>query len=545
MSPSASQEPDPRLTGTVQRLRRNLIFLPAGLAAVLTLIPILYVVVRSVGADRYAWERLFSERTLELLVNSAGLAGAVALAAIAISLPYAWLVTSTDMPGRRFFEITGPLPLVVPSYVGAAIMLDAFGPRGLLQQLLESPLGVERLPSIYGFFGAFVTLTLFTYPYVLLLAIAAFKRIDPAMEESARGLGLSPLRAFLRATLPQLRPALVAGGLLCALYAVSDFGVVSLMRFDTFTRSIYNLYRSFYDPGGAALLASLVIILTGIILAFEHRLRVDPQKLAIRSARSAERTRAAIGRWRFAGVLFCLSVFVLSLAVPLFVLGYWLATGPRADWFDAQTINAVAGSISASSWAALAATALAVPVAIVAIKRSGRIARVIETITTSGFALPGVVVALGLVFFATRFAGVLYQSLTLLVIAYVIRFIPQAIEGARAGLERADPGLDEAARGLGASRTRVFRRVTLPLAAPGVAAGAMLVFLTAMKELPATLILKPTGFETLATRIWEAANTGSYARAAVPALILIAISAVALAAGSSKRMDSGRPGPRD
>lgn len=529
----------------MQRLRRNLIFLPAGLAAVLTLIPILYVVVRSVGADRYAWERLFSERTLELLVNSAGLAGAVALAAIAISLPYAWLVTSTDMPGRRFFEITGPLPLVVPSYVGAAIMLDAFGPRGLLQQLLESPLGVERLPSIYGFFGAFVTLTLFTYPYVLLLAIAAFKRIDPAMEESARGLGLSPLRAFLRATLPQLRPALVAGGLLCALYAVSDFGVVSLMRFDTFTRSIYNLYRSFYDPGGAALLASLVIILTGIILAFEHRLRVDPQKLAIRSARSAERTRAAIGRWRFAGVLFCLSVFVLSLAVPLFVLGYWLATGPRADWFDAQTINAVAGSISASSWAALAATALAVPVAIVAIKRSGRIARVIETITTSGFALPGVVVALGLVFFATRFAGVLYQSLTLLVIAYVIRFIPQAIEGARAGLERADPGLDEAARGLGASRTRVFRRVTLPLAAPGVAAGAMLVFLTAMKELPATLILKPTGFETLATRIWEAANTGSYARAAVPALILIAISAVALAAGSSKRMDSGRPGPRD
>lgn len=139
----------------------------------------------------------------------------------------------------------------------------------------------------------------------------------------------------------------------------------------------------------------------------------------------------------------------------------------------------------------------------------------------------------------------LYQSLALLVIAYVIRFVPQAIEGARAGLERADPGLDEAARGLGANRMRVFRTITLPLAAPGVAAGAMLVFLTAMKELPATLILKPTGFETLATRIWEAASTASYSQAAVPALILIAISAGALAAGSSKRVDSGRPRPRD
>ncbi|MBJ7458885.1 MAG: iron ABC transporter permease [Thermoleophilaceae bacterium] len=511
----------------------------------LTLVPILYVVIRSVGADGYAWERLFSERTLELLVNSLGLAGAVAVAAVAISLPYAWLVTSTDMPARRFFEITGALPLVVPSYVGAAIMIDAFGPRGLLQQALESPLGIERMPSLYGFFGAFVTLTLFTYPYVLLLAIAAFKRVDPAMEESARGLGLTPVRAFVRATLPQLRPALVAGGLLCALYAISDFGVVSLMRFDTLTRSIYNLYRSFYDPGGAALLASLVIILTGTMLALEHRLRVDPQKLAVRSARSAERSPVAIGRWRYAGIGFCLWIFLFSIAVPLLVLGYWVATGPQADWFDDQTINAIAGSVTASSWAALAATALALPVAIVALRHSGRAARVIETITTSGFALPGVVVALGLVFFATRYAGPLYQSLALLVVAYVIRFIPQAIEGARTGLERADPGLDEAARGLGAGRMRVFRRVTLPLAAPGVAAGAMLVFLTAMKELPATLILKPTGFETLATRIWAAANTGSYSQAAVPALILIAISATALAVGSSKRVDSGRPRPRE
>lgn len=169
----------------------------------------------------------------------------------------------------------------------------------------------------------------------------------------------------------------------------------------------------------------------------------------------------------------------------------------------------------------------------------------IESVATAGFALPGVVVALGLVFWATRFAGAIYQTLLLLVLAYVIRFLPQAVGASRSAILRSDPALEEAARGLGHGRWSVFRRITLPLAAPGVAAGAMLVFLTAMKELPATLILKPIGFETLATRIWEAAQTGSYAAAAVPSLILIAISAVALYIGSSDRADPGQPRGHD
>ena len=284
------------------RLRRQLAYLPAACAAALTLLPIIYVVIRAAGADSYAWDRLFSARTLELLVNSVGLALSVSVAAIAISLPYAWLVTSTNMPGRRFFAVTGPLPLVIPSYVGALIFVDAFGPRGLLQGFLESPFGIDRLPSIYGFFGAFVTLTLFTYPYVLLLTVAAFKRIDPTMNETARGLGFGPVSAFMRATLPQLRPALIAGGLLCALYALSDFGVVSLMRFDTFTRSIYNSYRSFYDPSGAALLALVLICLTGVILALEYKLRGDPRRMAVRSAEAARTVTTSLGRARFAGL---------------------------------------------------------------------------------------------------------------------------------------------------------------------------------------------------------------------------------------------------
>lgn len=529
----------------MRRLRGLAVYLPAVPAAALTLIPVAYVLIRSLGADSDALERAFSARTLELLVNSTGLATAVALASVAISLPYAWLVTSTDMPGRRFFTATGALPLVVPSYVGALIFIAAFGPRGLTQNLLEEPFGIDRLPAIYGFFGSFVTLTLFTYPYVLLLVTAAFKRIDPTVAEAARGLGYGPMAAFVRTTLPQLRPAMLAGALLCALYTLSDFGVVSLMRFDTFTRAIYAAYRSFFDSNGAALLALMLIVLSVLVLIFEQHLRGDPRVQVSRSARG-QPVAIELGRWRVVAFGFCGGVFTLAVAVPAAVLAYWLAVGSDDGGPARSSLGeAIVGSISASGYAALVAVLVALPIAYTAARRPGRTARVLETIATAGFALPGVVVALGLVFFATRFAGPLYQTLGLLVLAYVIRFLPQAIEAARAGILRADPALEEAARGLGHERLSVFRRVTLPLAAPSVAAGAMLVFLTAMKELPATLILKPIGFETLATRIWESAQTGSYAAAAVPALILIAISAVALYVGSSERTDPGRRGGHD
>ena len=415
------------------------------------------------------------------------------------------------MPGRRFFEITGPLPLVVPSYVGAAIMLDAFGPRGLLQQLLESPFGVERLPSIYGFFGAWRDADAVHLPLRAAAGDCSLQTDRPGDGRGRARPGPGPgARRSSARRFPSCGRRSGRGGLLCALYAISDFGVVSLMRFDTFTRAIYNLYRSFYDPGGAALLASLVIILTGMILAFEHRLRVDPQKLAVRSARSAERTPAAIGRWRYAGVAFCLTDLRCSRSQCRCSCS---ATGSRparqADWFDAETtrrdrrLGQRLGLGRPRRHRACRCRSRSS-----SLRHSGRAARVIEADHDLGFALPGVVVALGLVFFATRFAGVLYQTLTLLVIAYVIRFIPQAIEGARARTRARRPG---ARRGRARPRRRplrVFRRVTLPLAAPGVAAGAMLVFLTAMKELPATLILKPTGFETLATRIWEAVKHG-------------------------------------
>jgi iron(III) transport system permease protein len=500
-----------------------------------------YVVVRSLGAGEEAWDRLFEWRTLQLLVNSVGLMLAVTAASIAISLPFAWLVTSTDLPLRRVFAALGPLPLVVPSYVGALIFVAAFGPRGLVQEALEAPFGIEELPSIYGFVGAFVTLTAFTYPYVLLTLLAGFRRLDHDQVEVARGLGRGPVRAFLSAGLPQLRPAMLSGGLLCALYVLSDFGVVSIMRFDTFTRAIYVSYRSFFDREGAALLSLLLIVVTLLVVWAYFGLRGRSQRQAATSAGGGRQRAVRLGAWRWPAVAFCSLVLGVALAVPVAILLYWLLGGGQHTTQAAEIFEAVAGSVSASGMAALMAVALAAPIAYTAARSRDRVGRVLETIATAGFALPGIVIALGLVFFATRFALFLYGSLVLLVLAYVIRFLPQAVGSSRAAFVRANPSLEEAARGLGLTRRRAFVKVTVPLAAPGILAGGMLVFLTAMKELPATLILKPIGFETLATSIWDSASTASYADAAVPALILIAVSAVPLFIGGTDKADPGAP----
>ncbi len=501
----------------------------------------LYVLLRSLGADSEAWDRLFDSRTLELLVNSVGLMLAVTAACVAISLPFAWLVTSSDMPLRRLFAVLGPLPLVVPSYVGALIFVVAFGPRGLLQQAVEDPLGIERLPEIYGFLGSFVTLTAFTYPYVLLTLMAGMRRLDHTQVEAARGLGRGPVRAYVEVALPQLRPALLSGGLLCALYVLSDFGVVSIMRFDTFTRAIYVSYQSFFDREGAALLSLLLIVVTLLVVWIYFGLRGHAQRQAMTGGGGTREHVARIGRWRWPAVAYCVAVLTVALLAPVAVLLYWLLGGGEHTSTIGDVASAIAGSLTASGLAALIAVLLAAPIAYTAARSHDRIGRVLEAVATAGFALPGIVVALGLVFFATRFAIFFYGSLMLLVISYVIRFLPQAVGSARAAFVRADPGLEEAARGLGLTRRRAFLKVTVPLAAPGILAGGMIVFLTAMKELPATLILKPIGFETLSTKIWDAALTASYADAAVPSLILIAVSVIPLFIGGSERADPGAP----
>ena len=485
------------------------------LVAALAVLPLAYLVVRALGADADAWSTLLRGRTLELVAKTAGLVVTVTAAASAIGVALAFLVVRTDLPARRVVAVAAALPLVIPSYVVALALIAAFGPGGLLGE------GTW----IFGFPGAWAALTLATYPYVYLLAAAALRRMDPALEDAARSLGRTRPQVFRQVTLPVLRPSVGAGAVLVALYTLSDFGVVSLMRFDALTRAIFQQYQSLFDRTPAALLGLLLVALTVAVLVLEARGRGRGRVVRAGAGAARPAVTAPLGRWRGPATAFVAATLLAAFVLPVVTLLGW-ALRQNADAPGLGELLGWAGnSVLVSGVAAVVATLAALPVATLAVRRPGRFARTLERVTFASNALPGIVVALALVFFATRTLTPLYQTLPLLVVAYVVRFLPQALSGARDALGRVDPELEEAARGLGAGPARTLRRVTLPLVAPGLLAGATLVFLSTMKELPATLLLAPIGYDTLATQVWSATGTSSYSAAAIPALALIVLSA--------------------
>ncbi len=522
------QAPGARWRRSLGRTRAPLILLlPSALIALAMLLPLAYLLIRVAGAGQETWTLLYRTRTGELLVRTIGLATLVTALGAVISLPLAWLLARTDLPARRFWTIATALPLVVPTYVGGLAFVSALGPRGLLQQSL-APFGVERLPELYGWPGAVLTLTCATYPYLLLSVRSALDGIDPSFEEASRSLGVGPWQTFARTVLPQLRPAIWAGALLVALYTLSDFGAVSLLQFDSFSRAIYTQYQGSLDRAGAAALALVLVGITTGILALEVavRGRASYYRATPGAARRVRRVR--LGRWRWPSLAFCGAVVGLALVLPIGVVLYWLAVGLRqAPTFEllwAPTWNA----LQAAALAALAAAAAAVPLTVLSVRYPGPLTDLIERTAYVGYAVPGIVVALALVFFGANYATPLYQSLSLLVFAYVVRFLPQAVGATRASMLQVSPSMEDAARVLGRGPLAVLTSVTLPLIRPGVLAGAALVFLTAMKELPATLLLAPTGYKTLATSIWGWAAEARYAQAAAPSLMLVFVSGLAL-----------------
>jgi len=481
----------------------------------------------TIGAGSDALDTIWRPRTAEMVLRSLGLTLAVTVSASAISLPLAWLTVRTDLPGKRFWAVAAALPLAIPSYIGAYAILSALGPTGLLRDLLE-PLGVRRLPSITGFAGAWLTLTLFTYPFLLLPVRAALRRLDPQLEEAALGMGRSRAEVFRSVVLPQLVPAIGAGALLVSLYVLSDFGAVSIMRFESFTTSIYTLYRASFDRVAAASLATLLAVLMVVILWLESRTR--RREALYRSVPGAAREPRPVplGRWRWPALGFCAGIATVALALPTAVLVYWSLRSVAGDVAWGEIAAAAGHSLLSAGLAALIAALCAIPIAVLAVRFRGPFSGLVERCSYTGHALPGIVVALALVFFGTRVAPALYQSLAMLVFAFVVLFLPLAVGAARATMLQISPRVEEAARSLGRGPFEVLRTVTAPLLSSGILAGAALVFLTAVKELPATLILAPIGFETLATEIWKSTSVGFFERGAVPSLVLLAISAAPL-----------------
>lgn len=512
--------------GRLRASRWGLVALSLPVVAVVAL-PVAYLLLRAGGAGSTGIEYLLSERTLTIVANSLAMAFSVAAASVAVGLPFAWMTTRTTLPLRRFWLVAGLLTMVIPSYLGAITFVEAFGPVGALRDLL-APLGVTRLPPVYGFFGTWVVMTLYTFPYVVLPVRAALSRIDPAQEEAARMLGLGRWRAFFRVTLPQLRPALAAGVLLSMLYTLSDFGVVMVLRYNAFTRAIFTSYNSTFDRERAALLALVLVALTAVLVWLDSRAVKSLPTYRHQGQSARKSSLIPLGRWTIPALFLFTMLVVVGVGIPVAVLSGWAFNPNITSTVPVELEHLAANSVAVSAITAIVVGLAALPLALMATRLTSRLSRMLVGISYIGNVLPGLVVGLALVHFAANYLPSIYQSIPLLVVGYAIRFLPYSVGATRSALAMISPRLDEAARTLGCTGWRATARITLPLARTGVFGGMALVALSAMKELPTTLMLSPIGFRNLATRAWTGYDSASYALVGAPGLLLLAVSALTL-----------------
>ena len=361
----------------------------------------------------------------------------------------------------------------------------------------------------------------------MLVIRAGLRDLDPAIEESARSLGQSAWGAFWRVTIPQLRIPLATGSLLVALYTISDFGAVSMMRFDTFTRAIYVRIGTSFDRSSIAVLClnpGRALVAVVLVVDWSQRRNARYHRLGSGAARMPR--LVALRRYRWPALLGLTVVCGVALLVPIGVLFHWLSVGLQSGESFPGIWGAAHNSVYASALAGAATVAISIPIAVVVVRRPGFLSRIVDRASYVGYALPGVVVAFALIFFTLRVTPGIYQTIITLVFAYAVLFLPQAISGLRTSLVRVQPGLEEASRSLSRTPWQTFCSVTLPLIAPGIMAGFALVFLTTMKELPATLLLAPIEFDTLATSLWGHQEDVFFARAAASALLLLGCAAL-------------------
>ncbi len=490
----------------------------AGVAAGVVLLPVVYLLVRATGGGERSIELLMRWSTWALAARSVALACVVATASLGVAGALAWFTGARDVPLRRLWTVLAVAPLAAPCYLGASVYLFGLSPRGAIGSAWAG-LGLGRAPELSGFWAAAFVLTLFIYPYAYLPLRSVSARLDRGAYEAARTLGRSPLKAFISGVAPQMLPAAVGGWLFVALYTLSEFGAVSLLRCETFTSVIYLMYTSSFDRAGAAVLSVLLVLIAlGLLLASDRFSR--------RGAEAGEHERPMlwdIESLRVPAVGFAVLIALLTSGVTLVVAGQWLVSLQAT----ARLWEAVANTSALALLSACVCVAAAWPIAWLVVRRRSVFGVVAERVSHTGLALPGVVVALGLAAFVLRTP--FYQTWVVLLLAYLTMFLAQAVTPLRAGLGRVSVQAEEAARTLGRSRLSVFRSVTLPLAAPGVIGAWLLVLITTARELPATLLLAPTGVRTLASELWTAMSEAEYSRAAAPAIALLLVSCAAVA----------------
>jgi iron(III) transport system permease protein len=449
-----------------------------------------------------AYELVVRPRVGELLINTVALVLITVPLCALIGVCLAWLTERTDLPGRGVWRPLFVAPLAVPAFV-------------------NSYAWVGVIPSIHGLWAGVLITTLSYFPFMYLPVAATLRRLDPAIEESARALGSDSTGVFFRVVLPQLRLAILGGGLLVGLHLLSEFGAFAMIRFDTFTVAIFQQFQVTFDGAAGSMLAGVLVVLCLVLLIAEAVARGKVRFARIGSGAPRAATPNRLSHSMIPALLACAAVAMLSLGIPIWTLLRWLWIGGADVWDFAELGHSLAQTIGLAGTAAIITTVLAFPVAWVAVRSSGLLARTVEGANYVTSSLPGIVTALALVTVAIHYVRPLYQSVPLIVFAYVLLFMPRALVNIRAGLAQVSPSLEEASRSLGASASETFLRVTLRVTAPAAAAGASLVFVAVATELTATLLLAPTGTRTLSMMFWSWSSELDYAAAAPYAMVLV------------------------
>jgi iron(III) transport system permease protein len=479
------------------------------LVAAMLALPLVFLVTEATSAGfGTVWHLVWRSLTATLLWNTVRLTVVVTFLCAVVGTLAAYGVERTDLPGRRIWAVLVVVPFAIPDFV------VSFGWSSLLTW-------------VQGFRGAVLVMTLSVYPLVYLPVAASLRGADPGQEEIARSLGTGRLATFWRVTLGQARRAILGGCLLVALVILAEYGAFEILGYRTFTTEIFTELGVGFDTASACALSLVLVALSLVVLGGEVAARGGGR--VSRSGPGARRLagRVRLGRATAPVLLAYVLLAAAALGVPVFSAVYWIFEGGASYLTGASLGSAALHSAGYGAAAAVVATAMALPVALLVVRRPGRLHLLLERSTLLVLAMPGVVIALALVYFCEQDAGgVLYQSAPLLVLAYALMFFPLALVGVRASVLQAPVALEEVAGSLGLRRWQVLWRVTLPLVAPGLGAAFCLVFLSAATELNATLILIPTGAQTLATQFWGYQQNLAYGQAAPFALVIIAVAAL-------------------
>ena len=507
--------------------------------AVIVVLPLLVVFSGWMSAGNDIWQHLASTVLAELLKNTVILLLGVGIGVTVLGVGLAWLTSMCDFPGRKIFDWALMLPLAVPAYVIAFVALGLLDFTGPVQTSLRDVFGVGNMwfPPIRSAGGVIAVMVLVLYPYVYMLARASFMTQGNGTMEAARSLGLNAWGAFFHISLPTARPAIVAGLSLALMETLADFGTVAIFNYDTFTTAIYKAWFGLFNLQAASQLASFLLIVVVVALTAERHMRGRAQYHE--ATRASRIHRYQLNAWRrWAATLSASLVLILAFIVPLTQLALWAWEVARED-LDRRYLSLLYHTLMLGGMAAVLTVAGAMVLAFSKRHQSDTIVRAAVNIATLGYALPGSVLAVGIMLAFTSldniaqtllvvagleisgqlFAGTVFA----LVLAYVIRFLAVAFGPIDSGLGRIRASLVDASRSLGASSLATLWRVYLPLLRPGLFSAALLVLVDVMKEMPATMLLRPFGWDTLAVRIYEMTSEGEWERAALPAITLILV----------------------